>query len=49
MLAGGVLFTLQGLGYVTGSAMTGKAFWAGAGPILAGFGIALGIVSLQKR
>ena len=48
VLAGG-LFALQGLGYVEGSEMTDVAFWAVVGPIMAGFGLALGIVSLQKR
>ena len=49
MLVAGVLFTLQGLGYVTGSTMTGVRFWATVGPIIAGLGIALAIVTLQKR
>ena len=46
-LAGG-LFTLQGLGYVGGSAMSGETFWAMVGPIIAGFGIALVIVGLRS-
>jgi hypothetical protein len=39
----GALWTLQGLGYVRGSAMTGNTLWAVVGPILAvgGLGIAL--------
>ncbi|MDQ1734367.1 MAG: hypothetical protein QOH56_618 [Pseudonocardiales bacterium] len=42
----GLLFTLQGVGVIKGSAMSGTAFWAVAGPViivaglaLAGFGI----------
>ena len=45
-LAGG-LFTLQGLGYVGGSAMTDERFWAITGPIIAGFGVALVFVGLR--
>ena len=44
----GLLFTLQGLGYVEGSAMSGVDFWAFAGPVVAGFGIALVIVGLRR-
>jgi hypothetical protein len=46
MVAFGVVFTLQGLGYLEGSAMTGVRFWALVGPALAGLGVALGIVVL---
>jgi hypothetical protein len=46
MVAGGALFTFQGLGYVGGSAMTGSQTWATLGPIIAGLGVALGIVVL---
>ena len=31
----GVVFTLQGLGYVGGSAMSGVTFWAVVGPLIA--------------
>ena len=37
----GVVWTLQGLGYLEGSSMTGEAFWAIVGPIVAGMGVAL--------
>jgi len=40
VIIGGV-FTLQGLGYLAGSAMTGVTLWAIIGPILAIVGIAL--------
>jgi len=45
----GVLFTLQGLGYVGGSVMTDERFWAMVGPIIAGFGVALVIVGLRSN
>jgi hypothetical protein len=41
LAAVGVVWTLQGLGYVKGSAMTGESFWAIVGPIVAGLGVAL--------
>ncbi len=47
MVLVGLLFTFQGLGYIKGSAMTGVEFWAIVGPVIAGFGIALGIVALR--
>ncbi len=47
MVVAGVVFTLQGLGYLEGSAMTGVAFWAVVGPALAGLGVALGIVAFR--
>jgi len=48
MVLAGLLFTLQGLGYVGGSAMTDVEFWAIAGPVIAGLGVALIIVGLRK-
>lgn len=42
----GLLWTLQGLGYLGGSAMSGEATWAIIGPIVAGLGVALLIVVL---
>lgn len=47
MVLVGVVFTLQGLGHLEGSAMTGVEFWAVVGPVLAGFGVALGIVAVR--
>jgi len=50
---GGVLFlvggvwTLQGLGYLAGSPMTGVATWAIIGPLVAGLGVALAIVGVR--
>jgi len=48
MAAAGLLFTLQGLGYVGGSAMSGESFWAMAGPLIAGLGVALVIVGFRR-
>jgi hypothetical protein len=45
----GLVWTLQGLGTLEGSPMTGVAFWAKVGPIVAGLGVALVIVALRKR
>ena len=49
LVVSGVIFTLQGLGYVGGSSMTGSQTWAILGPLIAGLGVALGIVVLQRR
>jgi hypothetical protein len=49
MVLMGVVFTFQGLGYIKGSAMTGVELWAILGPVIAGFGIALGIVVIRGR
>lgn len=48
VLVGGV-WTLQGLGYVGGSVMSGVTVWAVIGPIVAAAGIALTWVSLRRR
>jgi hypothetical protein len=45
----GVVFALQGLGYVGGSAMSGVTFWAVAGPVIALAGIALAAAGLLHR
>jgi hypothetical protein len=47
MIAVGVLWTLQGLGYVKGSSMTGVQIWAIIGPLVAGFGVALAFVGAR--
>lgn len=46
ILVGGVWFG-QGNGWIGGSFMTDESFWAFAGAITAGLGIALGIVVVQ--
>jgi hypothetical protein len=48
MVLSGLLFTLQGLGYIGGSPMTDVEFWAVAGPAIAGLGVALLIVTLRR-
>ena len=48
MFVVGAVWTFQGLGYLEGSPMTGVAFWAIAGPLLAGLGVALVIVGLKR-
>ena len=45
----GLVWTAQGLGWLEGSPMTDEPFWAIAGPVVAGFGIALLVVALQRR
>lgn len=49
MVVVGLLWTLQGLGYVSGSPMTGVTFWAVVGPIVAVIGLALMIVGMRSR
>ncbi|TDU90040.1 hypothetical protein EV138_3623 [Kribbella voronezhensis] len=43
----GVVWALQGLGYVGGSSMTGKSFWAIVGPLVAALGVSLLYVTLR--
>jgi hypothetical protein len=45
----GVIFTLQGLGAIGGSAMTGVTFWAVAGPVIALAGRLLALFGLRRR
>ena len=45
----GLLFTLQGLGVVGGSAMSGSTLWAVLGPIIASVGTVLVVLGLRKR
>jgi hypothetical protein len=49
MVAAGAVWTLQGLGVLGGSSMSGEQFWAIVGPAVAGLGIALGFVLLTGR
>jgi hypothetical protein len=44
----GVVWTLQGLGYISGSSMTGSTFWALVGPIVAAFGVSLLYVTFRR-
>ncbi|MFD0746962.1 hypothetical protein ACFQ1L_37915 [Phytohabitans flavus] len=45
----GAVWTLQGLGYLSGSVMTDDRLWAVVGPIVAVFGIVLVGVGLRLR
>ena len=45
----GIVWTLQGLGYVTGSFMTGATLWAVIGPVAAVAGLALIAFGLLRR
>lgn len=45
----GVVFMLQGIGLIGGSAMTGSALWAILGPIIALGGVALIVLGLRSR
>jgi hypothetical protein len=45
----GVVWTLQGLGYVTGSFMTGSALWATIGPLVLLAGLVLLAIGLRGR
>ena len=45
----GIIWTLQGLGYVTGSFMTGATVWAVIGPVTAVAGLALVAFGLLRR
>ena len=49
MVVIGGIWTLQGLGYVKGSAMTGVELWAILGPLVAGLGVALAYVGFRGR
>ena len=49
MVVLGAVWTVQGLGYLKGSAMTGVQTWAVVGPIVAGLGVALAYVGLRGR
>jgi len=45
----GVIFTLQGVGALGGSGMSGDTFWTVAGPVIAVAGLAIAVVSLRRR
>ena len=45
----GGLWTLQGLGVITGSAMSDQATWAIIGPLVAGLGVAQVFVAARGR
>jgi hypothetical protein len=45
----GLLFTLQGVGVIKGSAMSSTTFWAVAGPIIIVVGLVLAGVGARGR
>jgi hypothetical protein len=45
----GAVWTLQGLGYLGGSVMTGVTAWAVIGPIVALAGVVLVVLGLRLR
>ena len=45
----GVVFTLQGVGVLGGSVMSGVTFWAVAGPVIALAGLVLAVIGLRGR
>jgi hypothetical protein len=45
----GVIFTLQGVGYLGGSVMTGVTLWAVLGPVIAIIGLAMALAGLRHR
>jgi hypothetical protein len=45
----GLLWTLQGLDVIGGSAMSGRTVWAVIGPIVALSGLALVVIGLRGR
>jgi len=47
--AAGVVFALQGLGYIGGSSMTGTTLWAVLGPLIAVLGLAMVAAGLRAR
>jgi hypothetical protein len=47
--AAGVIFALQGLGYIGGSSMTGTTLWAVLGPLIALIGLVLIGIGLRAR
>lgn len=45
----GIIFTLQGLGALGGSVMSGVTFWAVAGPVIALAGVFVAAAGLRRR
>jgi hypothetical protein len=45
----GVVFTLQGVGVIGGSFMSGTTTWAVLGPVIALMGLALVTAALRRR
>lgn len=45
----GIIFMLQGLGDIGGSAMSGKTTWAVLGPIIAVVGLVVATIGVRTR
>jgi hypothetical protein len=45
----GLVFTLQGLGVIQGSAMSDTTFWSVAGPVIIVLGVGLAALGLRRR
>jgi hypothetical protein len=45
----GAVWTLQGLGYITGSFMTGATLWAIIGPVVLLAGLMIMVAGLRRR
>jgi hypothetical protein len=45
----GAVWTLQGLGTISGSAMSGVTLWAVIGPIVAVVGLGVALFGIRKR
>jgi hypothetical protein len=45
----GLVFTLQGVGVIRGSAMSGTAFWTVAGPVIIVLGLGLAGLGARRR
>jgi hypothetical protein len=49
LMLAGVVFTLQGVGVLGGSVMSGVTLWAVAGPVIALAGLVLAVIGLRDR
>jgi hypothetical protein len=49
LVAVGVVWTLQGLGLLGGSVMTGVTLWAVIGPVVAAVGLVLVVLGARRR
>jgi hypothetical protein len=47
--AAGLIFTLQGVGVLGGSVMSGVTFWAVLGPVIALAGLGLAALGIRRR
>ena len=48
ILIAGVVWTLQGLGFIKGSVMTGVTLWVLVGPLIALCGLAVTVTGLRR-